>query len=689
MRELLLQGDVSVPTTTSGQTALAAIITVVLLVGAIVAYRRSKVLGLSDEEKQVREDVRAQRRQRTAAELKLSVDTVQELSEAELQRRFMALFDTTAEETITRLPAAAKRVSSAVSSAWDQRVGWLPTLARRAVGLAGAVVVLGAVAVSGDAVVRLLQTDPSTPGPASITSSISTGIQWSIGIVGSYPYAGTLWELAYATAIIGVQWLYRQWALIATVLVVSAVSIVLLDRRLDDEVVPERMIQSRRLALGTALVGVVGVWLAGVAPVAVASVVGAPALFGVAVLPLVIALACTAVAWVLQQGRAYRITQLAGLGFALSSAAGSEWASIAGLWCSALVGILFIAAVGPHAVRRVRRGIAEVAGSDARPAAALLVIQRLVIGVSIVAGVLVVAYAVVSVANGQWSRVLAAAATAAPEVQFALGAVTMAVLGLTAYSLREAWPAVCEEVRAAYAQQAVRAKVLGRGIPWLGVFFSYVFFTMLVGSIPIALVLAVVVGVILRYGLYLADEAEYRADGEAIIRRLFRSQPTMIVARGLTLHVDGEEVYRLEVNGEEFVHDDQEQLVADVIQYVDAAIAREDEPRVDSREFADYLFQYGIADRADWEHKLDEVIRKTALKPFRSGRVPIIGRDKRRVSRSRFDALLDDFDDDRVRKRLRDDDLYRCLDLGDQWVTLERDPYTVDEQRGSWPTLSG
>jgi len=274
MRELLLQGDVSVPTSTSGQTALAAIITVLLLVTAVVAYRRSKVLGLSDEEKQVREDVRAQRRQRTAAELKLSIETVQELTEAELQRRFIALFDTTPEETITRLPAAAKRVSSAVSSAWDQRVGWLPALARRAVGLAGAVVVLGAVAVSGDAVVRLLQTDPSTPSTGSITSSIRAGIEWSIGIVGSYPYAGTLWELAYATAILSIQWLYRQWALIAAVLVVSAVSIVLLDRRLDDEVVPERMIQSRRLALGAVIVGVVGVWLAGAAPVAVASVVG-------------------------------------------------------------------------------------------------------------------------------------------------------------------------------------------------------------------------------------------------------------------------------------------------------------------------------------------------------------------------------------------------------------------------------
>jgi len=166
MRELaLLQSDVSVPTTTSGQHAIAAFVTVVLLILAIAAYRRSKVFGLDADHRDVREDARAQRRRGTPAELKLSVDTVEDLSAAELRQRLLALFEADAEQTITRLPAAAKRVTGALSEAWGNRVGWLPALARRAVGLATMVVVLGAVAVSGEAVVALLRTDPSTPGP--------------------------------------------------------------------------------------------------------------------------------------------------------------------------------------------------------------------------------------------------------------------------------------------------------------------------------------------------------------------------------------------------------------------------------------------------------------------------------------------------------------------------------------------
>jgi len=124
------------------------------------------------------------------------------------------------------------------------------------------------------------------------------------------------------------------------------------------------------------------------------------------------------------------------------------------------------------------------------------------------------------------------------------------------------------------------------------------------------------------------------------------------------------------------------------VQYVEAAVERESKPRVDSREFADYLLKFGIADPEDWNHKLDEAIRKTALKPFRNTRVPIIGSSRRRIRRAKFDSLLEEFDDERVRRRLRQDDLYRCLNVNEQWVRLERDPYSVDQRDQDWPALS-
>jgi len=163
-----------------------------------------------------------------------------------------------------------------------------------------------------------------------VVDTVTSGARAAVDIIGAYPYAGALWELAYASVILAVQWLYQQWALIAAVLVLTAVSIILLDYRLDDDAVPERMIQSRRLASGIVLVGIVGVWAAGVAPVALASAVGSPMIAGVALVPLLVALGCTAVAWVLKHGRIYRALQLLGAGFAVASAAGRSWAPVAG-----------------------------------------------------------------------------------------------------------------------------------------------------------------------------------------------------------------------------------------------------------------------------------------------------------------------------------------------------------------------
>jgi len=464
MHNLLLQSDVTVPSTTTGQYTIAAFVTLALLILAVVLYRRSKVLGLDAENRQAREEARAQRRRTAAAELKLSVDTVADLSSGELRQRLLDLFDTDAEATVTRLPAVVKRIAGAVDEAWGDRVGWLPTLARRAIGLASMVVVFGAVAVSGNAVVALLRSDPSTPGPESFVDTVTTGARSAVDIVGSYPYAGTFWELGYASLIISVQWLYEQWALVAIALVVSAVSIILLTHRLDDEAIPERLVQSPRLAAGAILVTILAVWAAGVVPVLLASAIGPVLVFGIAVVPLLVGLSCLGLAFVLQGTKSTRLLYLLGGGFTAASLFGASWGAVAGLWTSLLVAGVAVVTIGPIALARLRRGVRQVAGADARPAAAFLVIHRVLAGLSVMAGGFVLLYVFAGVENGQWAAVLSAAATAEPEVQLLLGAAVMALVGLTAVALREAWPTVREEIRAAVTQQAVRAKLLGRGI---------------------------------------------------------------------------------------------------------------------------------------------------------------------------------------------------------------------------------
>ncbi|MFW5911647.1 MAG: hypothetical protein ACOCQV_02805 [Halolamina sp.] len=685
---LALQSDVTVPSSTGGQRALAIVVTIVLVLGVVIAYRRSAVLGLDTSQRETREEVRAQRRRQTPTELKLPTDTVAGLSAHELRTRVDALLDRDAESTITRLPGAAKRTYTAVSRAWANRVGWLPALARRAVGVAAAVVVFGAVAVSAEAVVRLLQTDPDAPNPGSVAATLRSGVGTGQDVVATYPFAGDLWQLAYAGAIIGAQWLYGEWVLVASALVVSAVSLVLLDRRLDAESVPDRLVASRRLATGTVLVSVVAVWLAGAVPVAVGSVVGTPTVAGLAVPALVGSIVCVGVAFLAADGRGYRAAQYAGLGFLVAAIAGGEWAAVAGLWLSLGVAIGVVLVVGPHASRRVRRGIRQVAGADARAAAAMVVLQRGVATLSIVAGLLVVVYAIAGVTGGQWTRVIQAATSAPPETQALLGAALAGVGALAALSVRESWADVREEVNSALTQQAIRLAVIRRGVPWVGVFFAYALATQMLDGILPAMLFAGVVGLALYGGLTVVDEAEYRADWQSIWRRLFVSKPSFVAIRAYRVDVDGREAFLVAVNSDRFLHVDRDRVVADVVTHAQAVARREGEPPTDSREFAGYVLDHGIADPEAWEAKLDEKIRKAALNPFRNTGLPIIGTSNRRVARETFESQFEDFEDARVRRRLNDPDLARCLDRREQFVELRRDPYGVDDADREWPSLS-
>ncbi|QZP37086.1 hypothetical protein [Halobaculum magnesiiphilum] len=683
----VLQSDVSVPSTTPGQQFLAITVTVLLVLGAIIAYRRSQVWGLAAEHRDVREDVRAQRRRQTPAELKLTPETLADLPKHELRGRVDDLFDAEARETVTRFPGALLRIYRAVSVAWRDRVDWLPNLARKAFGLAVAVVVFGAVAVSSDAVIRLLQTDPTAPPPGSLVTVLTGAGHTGVDVVGLYPFAGQLWQLTFAGAVLAAQWLYHQWVLIAAALIAIGVSVIVLDAWVRDREVPDRVIHDRRRAIGTALVSVASVWVAGVAPVLVSQEFTSPVWSGLAVAPLWVAFLAAGIAMLLGSGAVYRLTQGLGAAFAMSSIADDGWAPVLGIWLSVLTVGLVVGAVGPRAVDRIRANIRAVAGARARPVAALVVLQRALGVLSVVAGVLAVSYAVVGVSGGAWGAVLEAAATAPPETQALLGVTVVAVGALLAYAVVDSWGDVSREVRAAMAQQAIRAQLLRRGVPWLGVFFAYALLSIILGSIPLAFAGAIVAGVVLRTGVRLADEAEYRADIRGMLEG--ERKPIIVAIRAMRVDVDGREAYYVDCNGEQFLDVNRSAVVDDVAAHALAAACGDTPPAADSRKFADYVFRIGIGDPGNWDEKLDEQIRKAALKPFRPSPVPVIGSRSRRVRRATFDEALSEFEEARVQRRLREADLARCLDRGERSVVLERHPFTVDSDAGAWSRLSG
>lgn len=689
MLELLLQSGVDVPKTTAGQQLLAYVVPPLILLLGLILYRRSKVVGLEERNKRVREAVRAQRRKEDAAELKLPKDTVAAMSERGLWQRIDALFELEASETRTSLRAASRRVLGSVAVAWQDRVGWMPALARRAFALGLAVIVFGAVAVSADAVVSALQTPIGTPTSGSVWETVSGLGESGQDVVGTFPYAGTLWELLYAGGILAVTWLYKQWVLVAAGLIIASIAAVLLNRRVDEGAVPERLIQQPRMTAGRVAMSLFVIWVSGAGIAALGVVTsGLPTPYGIGLPAVAIGLGLLGLA-LAESTKRLRVVLTGNGSMALgASLAGDGWGALFGAFVAAEVAVVLAWVALPVAVRRMRTAIEDVAGADARAVAAFVLLRRWLAGLSAVAAVLVGAYLISGVFGGAWGRVLEAALTAPPVTQAIIGVTIVAVGGAFAFAVADSWSDIRDEFNAALAQQAVRTQVLTRGIPWLAVFVVSVLSWTLFQSLIAAVTLGLVAGVVVFKLSELVDEAAYRADFGEILKALFRSAPNYVTVLAQRVDVDGRECYLLQVHDETFLHEDREQVVDDAAAHGMALAERETPPGCDSRHIADYVLRYGIADREDWEDKLDEKIRKTALNSLRDTGVSVLGSNSRSMRRERFDRQFEEFDNDRVERRLRQADLARCLDRGSRYVTLERDHFESRDSGPEWPSLS-
>lgn len=700
----VLLAEWTVPETTPSQHALAALL-VVLFAGIVLVVRaRYRSWGLTDRQKQVRARARAAKRQQTPKTLRLPSAEIRD-GDIDLYSRFDSLLDrdTPPSETQTTLAGALATVYRAISVAWADRMQSVPRLARRAGALAVSVAVFGAVAVSTNMVVAVVTHDASTPSLAAVATSLTDAGQATIAVVGLFPYAGTLWQLAFAGGVLAAQLLYQQWLFLAVLLAGSAVGVAALTWRLDSDDVPDRMIhRPRRIAVG--VVGVLAViWTTGT----VTAVVGG-LLPGGRLVPIVATALLAGVAvwmyrndWLYQDGerddRLVFTWVLVAIPVALSVAAGSEWSHALGLLYALEVAGLLCGVFVPRAARSIYDSIETVAGSDAPLAAALLVVQRGAVGLSSIAAALTAVYVVVGVSQGRFQRVLAALASAPPTTQAALAAVAVGLIALVAYLVADAWPDVQLALRAAASQQAIRAQIVGRGIPIAVVAAAYVLAYVVAESIPVALALAIVAGVTAQKLLAVGREVAYRATGGDISDRLVQSSPASITCLGFVLDLDipvedagsTEQTYYLfDVNGETLLSTDRSEAVRAAVEVATASTSCDSVPATDADWYADFLLETGISDPEDWDAKLDAKIRETVFDVLRPGKtlIPFAADSPARVPRDQFEQALDDFDSERVERRLAESDIQSNITRDTEYVALARDPHVRTDSR-DWPTF--
>lgn len=557
---------------TGGVTFLQTVIAVwlvALFIALLLAARyKMAYVGLSDEQSRHRKHLQGQRESATPRSLRLDpADDVDGYRET-IRRLFEG--SDARDDAGDRLeddPSLRDAIRAAVGefrSAWGERTASIPRLTLSLVELAVSITVLGGLAtVSAETIRRLVTTDGSisfdyvVDTTAEVVTQIATT---AVDVLGAFPFAGTLWNLAFAYSILLGQLLYDHPFGVAAGLVVLAVVVLLLDRRVPQTV--NRTIAPRRaqavLALGIA---VGSVWTVG-------------------------ALVATA----------------------LSHLVADNVAAAAGLVLSALLALLWLIYAAIWTRRRVGTLARTIEGTSSLGATYLLV-RRLAVIYGSVAALLVPVYVVALVISGRLAAQLAALSAASLPVKILFGVVALAVVVGVVIIARDTVGDFQTALLNLSARSSVRARLVGRGVPLVTFTFAY-FLLVAVGVGAVAAGGGAVVAALATYGIVaLLLRAKYRLTVYETPDR----RPLSLVIVGYRLRTaDGETLYVGRVNTTWYAHPDVDILVEDV---VDAAsmLAEGGRPApTESRRHAKDAFRFGIVDIEETRDRIKQDIRTEA-----------------------------------------------------------------------------
>jgi len=656
----VLQQDVTVPTQTPSQFWFAVVVLVIGGALSLYLWYRTDFSGLPDAQQERKASLR---RQAAAA----SPSTVTIPSTADASEYWDALSETIdavtsgdpdrTAETGVSLPRALNEARSELSRAWQPVLEKLPRRAKWALGFGFAIAVMGAIAVSTSAVVAWLEGGDGMP-PLVELAGDAVALTMDVLAAGvdlllAFPFASTLWALAFTYGVLAVRWLYEHWYVTAPVVILAGLALAVFDHRADR---PDTWtLYERRSAALSVLGSAVVVWVAGTVPAALGLLAGVPTVGA-------------AVGFLL----AFGIVVVLGVG------------AVAGLTQDVLLaagaGVRFRRVARYRPSRVLRRGVQVVAGlpvggaqlpdrTEGRdPDWALVgsIVVRRALGVA--SGVLLVilaAYVVVALVEGRLTRVLVAFVNSPADTKLLVGVLVAIPLGVLAVQIRAAWPDLRAALGEAMARQGVRMAILGRGLPYGTVVFAYIVAHRLFQSIPVAVALAVASGVVLR-GLYaLLLKSQHR------VSMLSSEDPhpsSTVVRVYPQLDAGGEGRYYAVVNGETRVlWPDRDEFEAQLRETVRDVRDRDAEPNAMATWHARDAFEYGIVDVDETRQKITEKIRKHTITPLR--------KNNRAEERETLLDGLQKFPEDLREQRWADWYEKGILRRVDDLLVLERDPW--------------
>lgn len=634
---LLLQAaeiDLTTPSATPAQRLLAWVVIALAILAIAYGVYRTYYTGLPRALQDAKADLRGARADTTLQSAYLAVEQARDA--ATVRRALQAALDGEADGQAT-LRGAAGSLRRELAATWAPLLVRLPPLARRVIALAAAVVVFGAVAVSTEVLLTLLQT--ATPGvhparwPVLAVSETSAVLGRAASAVGALPLAGGATTVLLTVGLTLGTWLYQHWYVSAALLLAAAGLVTWADRRIDDD--PS------------------GRWVASLpAPVQVARL-GAVAVLGM---------------WAVVLG-----------GIGIGRLAGSPAVGVAyGLYAAGIAGGTAVglgAAVCWRHRDRIRVAPQRWRQATGRQQTYLLV-RAGTLALAAVIGPLVPVYMAVAATK---VPTLAAAVIAADLPIQALVALVVVLVGvLLAWQAAAAWGDVRRALRITIALKQVRSVVVLGGAPMLVVAVTYVLVAGLTKSIPIGVGAAVAVGVLVRAGLTLVTRAKYRAV------HISRSRPAarrvVLEAAPLTTR-DGDRLWYCRVNGDhELLHTDRDVLADDAATVAGALVTDGEAPPTIAESHAEFAFEYGITDPEETVIKLNERARRHLFHELRANgpRVPVD-----RVAEETEDIPREVVDVEAVASGERPEELADAeasrgtIAVGEEYVELRHDPYSA------------
>jgi hypothetical protein len=609
---------------TTGQTAISLAVLVGILVAAAVARARLHYRGL---------DASAREHVQAVVGAKVTTEPASERLEKAVATSDAMVVREHVQALVDRAKAAdsggsVRPTRVVLGEAWADLTDSLPARSRQLGELAVLIIVFSPIAVSADVLQAWLAADPNT-SPDALLSLVGSSTGALLGTaqdtLALFPYAGIVWAFAFLLTILGIEWLYAHWWLVALAVATSAVGIWQLDDDLDVGGQPYAPLRER--AVGT--LGAVGlVWLLGTLPAVAGSTLALDAIGSV-------------------------------VGFLLAFVAG--------------------AVIAYRRTRRYLRRLTTVPTDEdevlpaigyrlARSASGLLLV---------VAALLAPLWVAVALVSGNLFAIAGSLLGADPVVQMivllGLGGLAAGIGSL----IQETWPEVRERLLETAVRSRIRAAIWAQGVPLFAGALLYAGLTEMT-SLPVAALLALIVVLGIRWVAGLLATARY-----AVSLR-DRATPdrgqSPFIEVWVAADASGNPQYIGRVSGTELAHTDQDAFVDAV---TDAAMQVADDGDVAPSVPAVYherLTEAGIVDVDEARAALREEVEKVAFDALRDD-----DGDKRVVRREWFDAQLDEYPEPVVDDALSFHAEQGNIHLTSDTVALRSDPRAVSRTASRGP----